>query len=56
MLAIDEDLRYGRAPVGASDHLVAPRRFFDNIDFVIRDALRSNSARARAQYGQNIVV
>src|SRR4051794_38703540 len=38
MLAIDEDLRYGRPPAGASDHLVAPRRFFDNIDFGIGDA------------------
>src|SRR5271156_5965904 len=38
MLAVDEDLRYGRTPAGASDHLVAPRRFFDNVDFGIGDA------------------
>src|SRR5271169_5118108 len=39
MFAVDEDLRYGRTPAGASDHLVAPGRFLDNIDFGVIDAL-----------------
>jgi len=38
MLAVDEDLRYGRTPAGALDHLVAPRRFLDNVDFGVADA------------------
>src|SRR6202043_2322475 len=38
VFAVDEDLRYGRTPAGALDHLVAPRRFLDNVDFGVADA------------------
>src|SRR5205809_7764478 len=38
MLAVDEDLWYGRPPAGASDHLVASRRFLDNVDFGVGDS------------------
>ena len=57
MLAIDKDLRHRRAPAGAPDHLVAPRRLLDDVDFGVVDALAlQQRPRARAQYGQNIVV
>jgi len=39
MFAIDEDLRNCGAAAGAPDHLVAPRRLLDDIDFGIEDAL-----------------
>src|SRR5438128_838226 len=54
MLAVDEDLRNRGAAAGAADHLLAPCRLLDDVDFGIGDAFAlQQPASARAVWAEH---